>query len=72
MSGYTLSSKFPDIDFILQWRADSQHGLCCGIFGCIAKIVIECKICNGSYCDEHKEWHMHSANNFDGIIIKDE
>ena len=70
MSGYNLSSEFPDIDCILQWGYDSNHGLCCGIFGCTQKVAIRCIICNGGYCNEHKKWHMHS-DKFDGIIIKE-
>jgi len=71
MSGYNLSSEFPDIDVILEWGNDSQHGLCCGIFGCTGTVTIRCKICNGGYCNEHKDWHMHS-DKFDGVIIRDE
>jgi len=71
MSEYTSPSEFPDVKFILQWGMDSQHGLCCGIFGCTDKVVIRCKICNGGYCEEHKEWHMHS-DEFNGVIIKND
>jgi len=70
MSGYSLPSEFPDLSFILQWGEDSKHGLCCGIFGCTSTVVIRCKICNGGYCDEHKDWHMHSEK-FNGVIIRD-
>jgi len=71
MSEYTSPSEFPDVKFILQWAEDSQHGLCCGIFGCADKVMIRCKICNGGYCNEHKEWHMHS-DEFNGVIIKND
>jgi len=71
MSEYTSPSEFPDVKFILQWGEDSQHGLCCGIFGCHANVVIRCEICNGGYCKEHKEWHMHS-DEFNGVIIKND
>ena len=71
MSEFELPSEFPDVKFILQWGEDSQRGLCCGIFGCQAKIAIRCVICNGGYCNEHKDWHIHDGK-FNGVIIKNE
>ncbi len=71
MSEFTSTSEFPDLKFILQWGEDSQHGLCCGIFGCPGTVMIRCEICNGGYCKEHKEWHMHS-DEFNGVIIKND
>jgi len=71
MSAHSTASEFPDLNFILQWGDDSKHGLCCGIFGCTSKVVIRCKICNGGYCGEHKDWHKHSEK-FEGVIIRDE
>ncbi len=69
MSGYAAPSEFPDLKFILQWGEDSKHGLCCGIFGCTSKVVTRCIFCNGGYCGEHKDWHVHS-DEFNGVIIK--
>ncbi len=71
MSGYVKPSEFPSLNFILQWGNDSQHGLCCGIFGCTSKVAIKCKICDGWYCNEHKDWHKHTEN-FDGVIVRDD
>ncbi len=71
MSGFELEETFPDLNFILQWGEDSKHGLCCGIFGCAGKVVIRCTICQGGYCDEHKDWHLHNGK-FNGVIIKNE
>jgi len=56
---------------VLEWGEQSKLGLCCGIYGCIEPVGIRCKICQGGYCDEHREMHIHSAEN-DGIILRDE
>jgi len=69
MSGFELGETFPDLNFILQWGEDSKRGLCCGIFGCTSPVMIRCKICDGGYCEEHKEWHLHNGK-FNGVIIK--
>ena len=71
MSGYENPSEFPEPKFILQWAMDSSRGLCCGIFGCSAKVTIRCEMCNGAYCKEHKEWHKHSEK-FEGFIFRNE
>ncbi len=61
-------SFFSDID---EWSIQSKKGLLCGIFGCNEPVDIRCKICNGGYCKEHKNWHFHSVDNI-GILLKDE
>lgn len=69
MSTYDSPSEFPDPKFIFQWSMDSKKGLCCGIFGCPNKVLIECEICGGGYCKEHKSCHFHSESNT-GVLIK--
>ena len=52
-----------------QWSEESKKGLLCGIFGCNEPVEIRCNICKGGYCSEHKEWHIHSADN-NGVFLK--
>lgn len=54
----------------LEWGLMSQQGLVCGILGCNTEPQIRCKICQGGYCKDHKDWHHHGVDN-DGIIEKD-
>lgn len=54
----------------LEWGKLSLQGLCCGIMGCNTEPEIRCKICNGGYCKDHKDWHHHRADN-DGIYEKE-
>lgn len=54
----------------LEWGLMSQKGHVCGILGCNTEPNISCAICGGHYCDDHKNWHHHRADN-DGIIEKD-
>jgi hypothetical protein len=69
MSEFESTGEFPDPKFIMQWSLDSKHGKCCGIFGCPNKILVECEICGGGYCSDHKDMHFHASGHI-GIIEK--
>ena len=57
-------------DNVQKWCEESKKGLVCGIYGCQEDPEIKCKICNGSYCEEHNKIHFH-VENHEGLILRE-